>query len=196
MNQKITMPAILKETSAGLVTYQIADEMLKNREIDCTGEITAEQADALILQLRYLQRENPEEPISIYINSPGGEVSAGLALYDVIQAVSCPVRTVCVGLAASMAAILFLCGKQRDILPHARVMIHDPLVAGNVSGSALRVESISRDLMKAREVMGTIIAGHTGKSLEEVLARTATDCYFDAEEAVEFGMADRIIERI
>lgn len=147
-------------------------------------------------ELKDLQRENPEETITIYINSPGGEVSAGLALYDVIQAVSCPVRTVCVGLAASMAAILFLCGKQRDILPHARVMIHDPLVAGNISGSALRVESISRDLMKVREVMGKIIAEHTGKNLDEILARTATDCYFDAEEAVEFGMADRIIERI
>lgn len=190
------MPAIVKETSAGLMTYNIADAMLQNREINCAGEITAEQADALILQLRYLQREDPEAAVTMYINSPGGEVSAGLALYDIMQAVSCPVRTVCMGLAASMGAVLFLSGSRREILPHARVMIHDPLVAGKIGGSALRVESISRDLMKAREVMGTIIAGHTGKSLDEILARTATDSYFDAEEAVAFGMADRIIERI
>lgn len=196
MNQNITMPAIVKETSTGLMTYNIADAMLQNREINCAGEITAEQADALILQLRYLQQEDPDAAVTMYINSPGGEVSAGLALYDVMQAVSCPVRTVCMGLAASMGAVLFLSGSRREILPHARVMIHDPLVAGNIGGSALRVESVSRDLMKVREVMGTIIAGHTGKSLDEILTRTATDSYFDAEEAVAFGMADRIIERI
>ncbi len=196
MNQNVNMPAILKETSAGYVRHSILDEMLKKRQIDCVGEITTETVNALILQLRYLQMENPEEEITIYINSPGGEVSAGLALYDVMQAVSCPIRTVCVGLAASMGAILFLCGSKREIFPHARVMLHDPLIAGNLGGSALHIESVSRDLMKTRDITGNIIAERTGKSLEEVFAKTATDTYFDAEEAIAFGLADKIITKI
>lgn len=194
--QKNIMPAVLKETSAGFVRYQLQDAMLLKREIDCVGEITTEMVNALILQLRYLQREDAKKQITMYINSPGGEVTAGLALYDVMQALSCPVRTVFVGLAASMSALIFMCGKQRDILPNARVMIHDPLVTGNIGGSALKMESMSRDLMKIREVTGRIIARHTGKELEEIFVRTATDSYFDAKEAVDFGMADRIIKKI
>ena len=132
----------------------------------------------------------------MYINSPGGEVSAGLALYDVMQAVSCPVHTVCVGTAASMGAVLFLSGYHREIFPHAKVMIHDPLIPEGVGGSALRVENISRELMKTREVIGSIIGKHTGKSMDEVYAAMAKDTYFDATQALEFGLTDAIIERI
>lgn len=198
MNRNLTyrIPAIWKETSAGMVRYGIADEMLMHREIDCVGEITEDMVNAVILQLRYLQREAPEESVTMYINSPGGEVSAGLALYDVMQAVSCPVRTVCLGIAASMGALLFLSGDTREILPHARVMIHDPALSAGAGGTALQLESISRDLMKVRKITGSIIAKHTGKDIDEIFARTAADTYFDADEAVAFGMADRVIERI
>mgnify|MGYP004635085021 FL=1 len=192
----MNIPYVIQESSAGITRYGIADAMLANRQIDCTGEITTERANALILQLRYLQQENPKEAIVMYINSLGGEVSAGLALYDVMQAVSCPVHTICVGTAASMGAVLFLSGDHREIFPHAKVMIHDPLIPEGVGGSALRVENISRELMKTREVIGSIIGKHTGKSMDEVYAVMAKDTYFDAAQALEFGLADAIIERM
>lgn len=193
MDMNFSMPGIMKETSNGIFRCSIQDEMFQRREIECTGEITQESAYALILQLRYLEKEDPEAEITMYINSNGGAVSSGLALYDVMQAVGCPVRTVCVGMAASMGALLFAAGNRRDILPHARVMIHDPLLAGSVGGSALKVDSLSRELMKMRTVTCEILAKHTGKGPEEIYAKTAMDSYFDAQEAVDFGLADKII---
>lgn len=115
-----------------------------------------------------------------------------MALYDVMQAVSCPVRTVCVGLAASMAALLFVSGKRRDMLPHSRLMIHDPLIL-RTGGSALKLKAVSDDLMETRQIIAQVISNHSGKPLEEVLAKTATDSYFRAEEAVAFGLADRVV---
>ena len=141
------VPAILERTSEGVHRYAIQDAMLQRREIECLGEITPDTVNGLILQMRYLQQEDPETEITLYINSPGGEVASGLALYDVMQAVRCPVRTVCVGTAASMAALLFAAGKRREMLPHARLMIHDPLIAGGIGGSALHIDSVSRHLM-------------------------------------------------
>lgn len=193
MDLNFMMPAIMKETSNGIVRCSIQDEMFQRREIECAGELTQESVYSLILQLRYLEKAEPDAEISMYINSPGGEVSSGLALYDVMQAVKCPVRTVCVGLAASMGALLFASGDQRDMLPHARVMIHDPLVAGGIGGSALKVDSLSKELMKMRAVTCEILARHTGKTLEEIYSKTAMDSYFDAEAAVAFGLADKII---
>lgn len=192
----IIMPCILKETSEGSIRYTIQDEMFKRREIACTGSITMESADSLMLQLRCLQAEDPEKEITMYINSPGGDVCSGLAVYDVMQAVTCPVRTICAGMAASMAAILFTGGDRRDIFPHARIMIHDPCLAAGANGNALSVYSLGRDLMKVRKINGEIIAGHTHKKLDEILEKTAADSYFDAEEAVAFGLADRIIHQI
>ena len=132
----------------------------------------------------------------MYINSPGGEVSSGLALYDVMKAIKCPIRTICTGIAASMGAVLFVSGDTRQMLQHARVMIHDPLIAGGVGGSALQLQELSKDLMKTRETVAKIIAEHTGKSLKEVYKKTATDSYFDTEEAIKFGLADGIIESL
>lgn len=191
----MTPPNIIRETCEGTVCIPLRDALFQRREIYCTGEITQESASALILQLRYLQSESPSGGITVYINSPGGEVSSGLAVYDAMQAVSCPVKTVCVGMAASIAAILFCSGDQREILPHARVMIHDPMVADGISGSALQIHNVARDMMKTRETVGKILAKHTGHSLEEVFAKTSTDCYFNAEQAVAWGLADCIIDR-
>ena len=183
---------IIKETSQGYARIPIQDEMLSHREVELVGEVDAESVNALIRQLRWLQREDPEGEITLYINSPGGSVDSGMALYDVMQAISCPVRTVCVGLAASMAALLFVSGDRRDMLPHSRVMIHDPLIT-QTGGSALRLKAVSDDLMETRQIIANVIAEHSGKTMEEVLAKTATDSYFRAEEAVEFGLADNII---
>lgn len=190
------IPNIIRETSEGLNQIPIQDILFQRREVECIGEITEGSVAALILQLRYLHREAPEQEITMYINSPGGEVSSGLALYDVMKAIQCPIRTVCVGTAASMAAILFLSGDKRDMLAHSKVMIHDPLIPGGIGGSALKVDAVARNLMQTRQTIANIISRHTGKSLEDVLAKTASDSYFDAEQAVEWGLADRIIHEL
>ena len=190
------IPAIIEETSAGFSSYRIIDKMFADREIACVGEIDAAKTDALCLQLRYLQKADPDSEITIFINSPGGEVQSGLAIYDVMKAISCPIRTVCLGMAASMAALLFIAGDERDMLPHSRVMIHDPLIAGGVGGSALEVKTIADNLLRTREITAQVIADHTGKSIEEVYKVTARDTYFEAQEAVDFGLADRIIETL
>ena len=190
------IPNIIRETSEGLNQIPIQDILFQRREVECIGEITEDSIAALILQLRYLHREAPEQEITMYINSPGGEVSSGLALYDVMKAIQCPIRTVCVGTAASMAAILFLSGDKRDMLAHSKVMIHDPLIPGGIGGSALKVDAVARNLMQTRQTIANIISRHTGKSLEDVLAKTASDSYFDAEQAVEWGLADRIIHEL
>lgn len=186
-------PKILKESYNGISAYNIEDEMLTQREIGCVGEITTESVNSIITQILYLSRQDDQKEITIYINSPGGEVSSGLALYDIMQAVKCPIHTVCIGIAASMGAILFAAGDKRDILPHARVMIHDPLISSGVGGNALRIKSLSEDLMRTRKITGKILAKHTKKTIDEIYAKTATDSYFYAEEAVAFGLADNII---
>lgn len=196
MNSIFNSPRIIKESSAGYFDCRIQDEMFANRQIQCLGEINSESVNELILQFQYLYQQDSKKEITMYINSPGGEVSSGLALYDVMKAISCPVRTVCIGTAASMGAVLFASGDKRDILPHGRVMIHDPLIAGGVGGSALQIKSISEDLLNTREIIGKILAEHTHKSLEEIYEKTARDTFFYAEEAVKFGLADNIITNL
>lgn len=187
-------PNIIRETCEGTACVPIQDALFRRREIYCTGEIDSESANGIIVQLHFLALEDPEKEITLYINSPGGEVSSGLAVYDAMQAVSCPVKTVCIGMAASMAALLFAAGARREMLPHGRVLIHDPLIPGNLAGSALKIDSVAKDLMQTRETVGRILAEHTGHSLDEVLEKTATDCYFSAPEAVAWGLADCIID--
>ena len=196
MMNEFNAPNIIRETSQGYATYRIVDHMLSNREIQCMGEINAESVYSLIMQLQYLQKEDPNAEITMYINSPGGEVNSGLALYDVMQAVSAPIRTICVGMAASMAAILFAGGNKREMLPHAAVMIHDPLISGGVGGSALKFQAISEDLMRTRKLIAEILAKHTGHTIEEIYEKTAHDTYFYGEDAVEYGLADKIIYHI
>lgn len=189
-------PRILEETSAGLCAYDIRDEMLRHREVECVGEIDAQMVYSLCRQLRYLQRQDPEKEITMFINSPGGSVTDGLALYDVMRGLTCPVRTVCLGKAASMGAILFAAGSGRDILPNGRVMIHDPLITGGAQGSALAVQETSRQLMETRKTIGTILAQCTGKTLNEIYRKTRRDTWFNAQEAVDFGLADRVVTHI
>ena len=189
-------PNIIKETSNGFQAYSIRDEMLLHREIECAGEINADSVNSLIRQIRYLAHQNPGAEITVYINSPGGEVMSGLALYDVMKAVPCPIRTVCVGTAASMGALLFAAGSQRDMLPHAKVMIHDPLINHCPGGSALVLRSLSDSLMKTREDLAQILAQLTGRTLEEIYEKTAQDTWFTAREAMAFGLADRIIDNL
>lgn len=190
------MPSVLKETNGGIERYEIIDAMLQNREVLCTEEINTESATSLLLQMHHLERENAEEEITVYINSPGGEISAGLALYDVMRGLHCPVRTVCIGTAASMGAILFLAGETRQMLPHSRIMIHDPSLDGKLGGTASQIQAVTKEMQKHRKLLAEIIADRCGKTLQTVYKKTAQDTYFNAEEALAFGIATQCIETI
>ena len=190
----IYQPQIIRETAEGLNRLDIRDDMLSRRELELTCAVDADSCAAVIRGLLYLERRDADAPVTLYINSPGGEVQSGLALYDVMQAVSCPIRTVCLGMAASMGALLFIAGDERWMLPHSRVMVHDPLIGGaGIGGSALSVKARADDLMRIRDITASVIARHTGMPLERVFELTANDTYFDAEHALEAGLADRIV---
>ena len=189
-------PQVLKRTASGVEKYDIRDRMLADRQLELTCQVDAESCSSVIRGLLYLQGLDAQAPVTLYINSLGGEVQSGLALYDVMQAVTCTIRTVCLGMAASMGALLFIAGDEREVLPHSRVMIHDPLISGGAGGSALSVKARADDLMRIRDITAGVIARHSGMSLERVFELTASDTYFEAKEAVEAGLADRIITKL
>ena len=189
-------PQVLKRTASGVERYDIRDRMLADRQLELTCQVDAESCSSVIRGLLYLQGLDAQAPVTLYINSLGGEVQSGLALYDVMQAASCPIRTVCLGLAASMAALLFIAGDTRDMLPHSRVMVHDPLISGGVGGSALSVKARVDDLMRIRDITAQVIAQHSGMDLEQVFEITARDTYFEAEDAVAAHLADRVINTL
>lgn len=170
--------------------------MFQRREIWLAGEISNDTADAVNSQLLHLAAEAPDKGITIYINSPGGQVGAGLSIYDVMHAIPCKIRTVCVGTAASMAAVLFSAGDLREMLRHSELLIHDPLTLRGVSGSALDIQEQSSRLMRTRKILCGILALHTGKSLKQIYRVTRKDTWFDAEEAVTFGLADVVVDSL
>ena len=189
-------PRVIRETSQGIEYIPITDLMLQRREVWLNGEIDSSMADAVISQILYLDAEQPGKEITLYVDSDGGSVSAGLAIYDVMQAVQSSIRTVCIGMAASMAAVIFSAGNRREILKHGEVMIHDPLVSGGISGSALMVQDKSQRLMQLRKILCGILAQHTGKTLKQIYTMTAKDTYFAAEDAVKYGLADTVVEKL
>ena len=186
---------IIKETARGLQPIPIEDELLGKRIVFLTEEVTAESASGLIKQLMYLECSGPGQEICFVINSPGGDVAAGLSVYDYIRLMSSPVRTLCIGTAASMGSILFLAGDRREMLPHARIMIHDPSYGGG-SYEGKKPDELREDLErldKSRRLLSAIISERTGKTMAQVAAKTRKDTYFDAKEAIEFGLATGII---
>ncbi len=190
------MARIIKETVRGLDVINLEDELLQNREIFLTEAVDADTTNELIKQLMYLEKEDDEAEITLYINSPGGEVTSGLAVYDYMTMMKAPIRTVSIGTAASMGAILFLAGDKRQMLPHTRIMIHDPSY-NRADMSHKKPHEIQHELDKlneTREIIATIIADTTGKTMEEVYEVTANDTYYNAEEAVKFGLATEIID--
>ena len=189
-------PRVIRETSQGVECVHLADLMFQNRAFWLSGNIDGNSADTINSQLLHLAAEAPDKDITIYINSPGGEVSSGLAIYDVMQAVPCKIRTVCVGTAASMAAVLFAAGDRREILKHGKILIHDPLVPRGVAGSALEIQEKSSQLMSTRKILCGILAKHTGKSLNQIYRVSRKDTWFEAEKAVDFGLADAIIDKL
>ena len=191
------LPNIEVESAHGIREISLITRHLSNRNIFLTGEINAELANGFLAQLLYLEGES-DEPINIYINSPGGEVNAGLMIYDAIQGSRLTINMICTGMAASMAAILLTGGQKgrRYILPHSKVMIHEPLIAGGVGGSATSIHNISESILKTREICNGILAEHTGKTLEEINQATSYDHYMTADEAIEFGICDAITDTI
>ena len=186
-------PNIIEESRNGLISYPIADDMMRDRKISLLGKVDDESVNSLITQLLYLEKVAPGEEITFYINSGGGEVGNGLALYDVMQHISSPVHTICVGMAASMAAVLFSAGDRREMFAHSKVMIHDPSISGLSHTNALELQVVSKDLLETRKSLAEILSKHTGQTVDTILEKTVTDCFFTAEEAIEFGLADNII---
>lgn len=191
----MNMPCVLKETPRGISAVRLEDELFSSREIFLTDEINEQTTTNLLKQLMYLEKESNDE-ISLYINSPGGDVISGLAVYDYIAKMKSPVKTVCIGTAASMAAMLFLAGSKREMLPHTRIIIHDPSFFHNDIGGQ-KPHEIRQQLDKLNEVRETLakmIAEKTGKTLKEIYKITTNDTVFNAEEAIKFGFATNIWE--
>ena len=186
-------PNITKETCEGTACIPIQDALFRRREIYCTGEIDTESANSIIVQLHYLALEDPGKEITIYINSPGGEICSGLAAYDAMQAVSCPVKTVCVGMAASMGSFLLSGGKKgkRLALPNAEIMIHQP--SGGAQGQATEIQIAAEHIIKTRQKLNQILAENTGQPLDVIRVDTERDNFMSAEEAKEYGLIDEVL---
>ncbi len=188
------IPYVVEQTGRGERTYDIYSRLLKDRIIFLGDSIDEHTGNIVVAQLLFLESEDPEKDINLYINSPGGYVSAGLAIYDTMQYIKSPVSTICLGHAASMAALLLAGGSEgkRLALPNARVMIHQPL--GGVQGQATEVEIHAREILKLREKLNDILVKHTGQTKKKVRADTERDYYMSPEEAVEYGIVDKIIQ--
>ena len=193
-----TIPYVIEQTSRGERSYDIFSRLLSDRIIFLGEEVNDASASLIIAQMLFLEAEEPEKDIKLYINSPGGSVSAGFAIYDAMQYVKCDVSTICIGLAASFGAFLLAGGAKgkRIALPNAEIMIHQPAVHGNgIQGQATDIKITSDHIQKSKKRLNTILAENTGKSIEEVAAATERDNYMTAEEAMDFGLIDKIIDK-
>ena len=192
------IPYVIEQTSRGERSYDIYSRLLKERIIFLGEEVTDASASVIIAQLLFLEGEDPEKDIHLYINSPGGSVSAGLAIYDTMQYIKCDVSTICIGLAASFGAFLLAGGAKgkRIALPNAEIMIHQPAIHGNgIQGQATDIKITSDHIQKSKKRLNTILAENTGKSIDEAAIATERDNYMTAEEAMNFGLIDKIIDR-
>lgn len=189
------MTRYAKETAKGIEVLTLEDVLYSSREIFLTDEVDTSSSVKLIKELMVLEKLDPTKEVTIYINSPGGEVISGMAVYDYIQTMKAPVKTVCIGTAASMGAMLFLAGHKREMLPHTRLMIHDPAFGGgNMAGKKPHeLQQYVDKLKQTQDIIVDIIAEKTGKSKDEIRDKTKDDSYFNAEEAMEYGLATGIV---
>ena len=188
------VPMVVEQTARGERSYDIYSRLLKERVIFIVGTIEDHMANLVVAQLLFLESENPDKDIHLYINSPGGSVSAGLAIYDTMQFIKPQVSTMCLGMAASMGAVLLAGGAEnkRFILPHGRVMIHQPL--GGYQGQATDIEIHAKEILKVREQLNQILANHSGQSLEMIHVDTERDNFMDSYTAVEYGLVDKVLD--
>ena len=183
------------KSSSGITLVPVDSRLMAHRKIFIEGEIGAEAACAFVKKVMLLNDEDSRKPIDVLINSTGGEINAGMLMYDVIQGSRAPVRMFCIGRAYSMGAVLFACGNHgRYMLPHGELMLHEPLLGNRVGGNSSSIRSISDSLMETKKKMNRILAKHTGKTEEEVEEATGFDHYFSPEESIEFGLCDQIVE--
>lgn len=188
------VPMVIEQTSRGERSYDIYSRLLKDRIIFLTGEVNDVMADLVVAQLLFLESEDPDKDIQVYINSPGGSVSAGFAIYDTMQYIKCDVSTICVGMAASMGAMLLLSGTKgkRFALPNSEIMIHQPL--GGASGQASDIMIHAEKIIEIRKRLNKIISERTGQDLEKVEKDTDRDYFLSAKEAMDYGIVDKVIE--
>lgn len=188
------VPSVLEKTRSGERSYDIYSRLLKERIIFLTGPITDISANLVIAQMLFLASQDPKKDIQLYINTPGGSVTAGLAIYDTMQYVKCPVATICFGLAGSMGAVLLAAGEKgkRFSLPNSEVLLHQ--VAGEVQGQASEIEITAKQIIKIKNKLNQILSQHTGKSLEKIESDTDRDFYLTAQEAKEYGLIDEVIQ--
>ena len=188
------VPIVVEQTSRGERSYDIYSRLLKERVIFAVGPVDDYMANVIVAQLLFLESENPDKDISLYINSPGGSVTAGMAIYDTMQFVKPDVSTMCIGQAASMGALLLAAGAagKRYSLPHSRIMIHQPW-AGGISGQATDIEIHAREILKTREQLNRILAERTGQPLEKIQADTERDYFMSADESKTYGLIDQVL---
>ena len=189
------IPMVIDQVGNSERSYDIYSRLLEDRIIFLSGEINDQMANTIVAQLIFLEGKNPDKDIYMYINSPGGSVSAGLAIYDTMQYIKCDVSTICIGMAASMAAVILSSGTKgkRICLPHSEVMIHQPL--GGTQGQASDIEIHAKHIQKTRETLNKILSDNTGKDLETITKDTDRDNFLDAKQAQKYGLVDKIFSK-
>ncbi len=195
MTSSLFVPTVIESTGRGERAYDIFSRLLRERIIMVNGPIEDTMANLVVAQLLFLAAEDSQREINVYINSPGGAITAGLAIYDTMRILSCPVATTCVGFAASFGTILLMAGDHglRRSLPHARIHMHQPLIQGGIGGQATDIDIQAREILHTRDVLNEIIQRHTGQPLDRIRRDTERDFFMSATEAVEYGIVDEVL---
>ena len=195
MPRDYMIPYVVEQTGKGERTYDIYSRLLLDRIVFLSGEVHDEMANAICAQLLFLQSQDAKKEISVYVNSPGGSVTAGLAIYDTMQFVKCPIATYCIGQAASMGAVLLSAGTKgrRFALPNARIMVHQP--SGGAEGKATDIEITAKEILRLKDVLNGILAKHSGKKFEDVVRDTERDYFMGADEAKAWGLIDEVLKK-
>lgn len=189
------VPYVVEQTSRGERSYDIFSRLLNDRIIMLSDQVNDATASLVVAQLLYLESQDTEKDISLYINSPGGSITSGMAIYDTMQYIKCDVSTICIGMAASMGAFLLAAGTKgkRFALPNSEIMIHQPLISGGLSGQCTDIKIHSDHLLRTRQKMNELLSANTGKPLEQIEIDTERDNYMTAQEALEYGIIDKVI---
>lgn len=191
------IPMVVEQTSRGERSYDIFSRLLNDRIVFIGEPINDTVASLVVAQLLYLESQDPEKEISLYINSPGGSISAGMAIYDTMNYIKCPVSTICIGMCASMAAVLLACGEKgrRIALPHSKIMIHQPLINGHFQDQTTNLEIEAAEMERIRKMLNELLAGATGKDVSVIKKDTDRNNYMDAYTAMEYGLVDKVLEK-
>ncbi len=191
------VPYVIEQTSKGERSYDIFSRLLKDRIIFLSEDVNSASASLVVAQLLFLESEDPDKEISLYINSPGGSITDGMAIVDTINYIKCPVTTICVGMAASMGAVLLASGAKgkRFATPNAEILIHQPLISGGLSGQTTEIKIHADHMVRTREKLNKLLSERTGQNLETIERDTERDNYMTAEEALEYGLIDGILDK-